>query len=411
MSKYDMIFERLNEKIEKGELTVEEARVINERAFEKFGKAEESVITESAEGEVVQEAGPITDLKKKIGKIKDEKPGEDDSTEKITSFVEKHYDDIEKASKICEKEPEEIKKTEIKFLISILVAFVGVFAAVPLTPAVPLAGIILGVISYLWITFGNIVNCIYLWLRISDDTTTMNDLRKIKRSLVAIKDKTKDKKINAKIKKIIDKISDAKTEMTLKVKKESASGEITLKDALIYCESILTEAEDAYKAAINGNDSVDAAEKKAKGLDAEMGDNPTKETRGNGAGAPDGGEVSRTDKVLGDDDAIDKAARKTDPDSEFGADSSIGKGLNVGGLQPDGGEVARTKLVINADKAVDAAEKKAKGLDAEMGDNPATESMMDRIADTKLRIYESFDEGLISEDDKNAMLACINQYL
>lgn len=61
MTKYDIMFESIQEKVNSGELTIEDAQVLNEIAFEKYGDddTEYDTVTESLDITVIEEAADL----------------------------------------------------------------------------------------------------------------------------------------------------------------------------------------------------------------------------------------------------------------------------------------------------------------------------------------------------------------
>lgn len=413
MNRYDLIFNKLKERVEKGELTAEQAQVINEKAYEKY-KDSSDIYLESDDLMTESLVSPVTKLKKKIEEIKNKKPSENDKSDEITEFIENNEKDLEKAAELCEKEPEEIKKNDIKFLVSIVLSVIAAIGGVGLAVGTgATVGLVIGTVGYLWIYLGSLISIILRYCRINTDRSVIDNLTKIKKALVKSKQNVKDEKTKKKIDKLIEKIDDAETSMNAKFK-VSESANITLEEALVYCESILMEAEDDYQAAVNGNDSVNVSQKKFKGFDYEMGEkNPVPERGLKNGSIYDGGEEDNNKSVLNMDKAIENAEKKfKGEDYEMGDDNPTPDDFKISGLQNDGGEVRRTSAVLNADMAIDKAEKRFKGGDYETGDeNPVKEYTHEDIIEKKLAIYEAYDNGAISESDKDQMITLLDSFI
>lgn len=180
---------------------------------------------------------PLTKFKKKLEEIKDTKPTEASSAKEIMDWVNTHYDDIEKASKLLEKEPSKMKDDELGLLATPAISAAGLLGAGIASVktmdktnngAVVLASMIPGLVVFLLGFIGLCTNQIFKYFRIRRDTRAMKHLTKIKAALQKIDVKKLSKEDAKKVQTIINKINDAETEFYGKIKsiKESVDAEI-----------------------------------------------------------------------------------------------------------------------------------------------------------------------------------------
>lgn len=180
---------------------------------------------------------PLTKFKKKLEEIKETKPTEASSAKEIMDWVNAHYDDIEKASKLLEKEPSKMKDDELGLLATPAISAAGFLGAgiaglktmdKTNNDKAILASMVPGLVVFLLGFIGLATNQIFKYFRIRRDTRSMKHLTKIKAALQKVDVKKLSKEDAKKVQTIINKINDAETEFYGKIKsiKESVDAEI-----------------------------------------------------------------------------------------------------------------------------------------------------------------------------------------
>lgn len=167
---------------------------------------------------------PLKKFKEKIKEIKDQKPKEYAGPSELKEFVDKHYNNIMKASDLLEKEPEDLRNNDLKFLAMFAGSFVGgaaimITGLATLTPTAYIIGFILYVLSFVEaIIYAIIQSC-----RSNTDIKVSDDLVKIRSALKKVNTDKLDDKSKNKISDMIAAIDDAETEISarMKVTKES----------------------------------------------------------------------------------------------------------------------------------------------------------------------------------------------
>ncbi|MBR6907677.1 hypothetical protein IKN40_04170 [bacterium] len=202
-------------------------------------------------------SNPIRKYLKKIEKIKDEKPGESSTPEEVKKFVDDSYDDVIAASKILEKEPDKLTKADIIDLCNILLAYIGICGGTVIAIE---SSVVLGIITAAVGVIAMFLMPIITWIRRNNDVTVVKNLTKIKTSLEKLKDNKKlPADVKKRIEKMIEKISDAETDIYAKIKnvkeskeadsailavyKECAEGKITLEQRESLINAIKTQKE------------------------------------------------------------------------------------------------------------------------------------------------------------------------
>lgn len=178
------------------------------------------LITESQKDEMISIymesfIDPIKNFVAKVKEIKKEKPREYDGPEEVKKFVDKHYDDIIKASEIIEKEPEKLRRNEVTYLITMITSTILSIAVTALLPGFEIAGLVLFMIGdFVAPTVITIIN----YVRQSHDIKVADDLNKISSALKKLNSKKLDKDTQNKISDLITAISDAETEISKRMK-------------------------------------------------------------------------------------------------------------------------------------------------------------------------------------------------
>lgn len=251
MTLYDVVYEALQDRVESGEITLEEAQILNEMAYDRY--MTEGMFSKS----------PLKDTLENLKKIKDAKPDEYSDEEEVKEFVDKHYNDLVKTAELLEKEPEELSKNEKNYLVSLALAIIAFVAG-----AVAGGGVVTVVLmgaSFAWIYIGSIIVAITSSARTNADIDSMKQLTKIKKALKNIKTDKIPESYQKKIKKLIEKINDAETDIYSKLKEvkeaveaEDNCGEIvynhiyeSLQEKVNSGELSLEEAELVNEAAYN----------------------------------------------------------------------------------------------------------------------------------------------------------------
>lgn len=247
MNKYEIIFNTLQKKVDNGELTLEKASEINDLAYEKY-------VTESFF------KNPLKDKLKELEKIKDAKPSEYDDNKEIKKFVDDNYNEIVKASKLLQKEPEELTKNDRKFIVSYAVAFIGYIGGL-VALSVSFVGIPIMVLSLIWIIVSSFINIIIRNSRVDADVQAMHDLSKVKTALKKLNTKKLPDAYKKKVSDLIQKIDDAEVDVYAKFKniKESTYDDIAdyIQESVNNGELTFEEAKDmnitAYEKMVNND--------------------------------------------------------------------------------------------------------------------------------------------------------------
>lgn len=208
-----------------------------------YTEVDDMVVTEGVKS-------PISKIKNDLKRIKEEKPKEYSDNQEIKEFVDKNYDLIDKASKILEKEPAQLRKKEIKDGAIMVLSMLAGFAVMCGTmEAVAATTVIAGAAFYLFTgIIVPLIISITTYIRTNDDKEAYNDLMKIRTSLVKIKDKKNlPDKYKKKILDLLSSIDDAEEEISarMKVHKESVDN-TKLKVYESYTESVISKDECDY---------------------------------------------------------------------------------------------------------------------------------------------------------------------
>ena len=175
-----------------------------------------SVLTEGS-------MNPLKKFVERIRNIRQTKPDEYDGPEEVKKYIDKNGEDLISAARLLEQEPEKLRKSEIKWLIGVVIAWIGAFAGIVAEAAffVPIVGAMLMVVI-------SIIHIVITYARTNADTSVSNDLSKIRSSLKKIDSSKLPEDYKKKISKIVTAIDDAETEISdrIKVQKESVLEEI-----------------------------------------------------------------------------------------------------------------------------------------------------------------------------------------
>lgn len=183
--------------------------------------------------DVVEESklSPLKKFKAKVKAIKNKKPGEDSNGNTIKKFVDDYYEDILKCTELAEEEPEKIREQDIHIMAATAITFISYIASLvaggALAGAAMVGGSVVGasivataatttfVLSIVYTT----VMAVARYFRVTDNKQVLNDLHKIRKSLVKLEEKKGiDEKSQKKIKEILTAIDDAETSNTKRVK-------------------------------------------------------------------------------------------------------------------------------------------------------------------------------------------------
>ena len=182
-----------------------------------FLELQEKIIMESEniENYVMESTDSINKILDKLKKIKKEKPDVYSDSKDVKKFIDDYYDELIKIADILEKEPEKLRKSEIKTLGVTVVGLIGVMI---LPMEAGFAGI--GISLVVWgITVLNLViSSIIQYMRISKDTSAINELSKIRSALKKVNHNKLPDEYRKKILKLINSIDDAETEFSSRMK-------------------------------------------------------------------------------------------------------------------------------------------------------------------------------------------------
>lgn len=180
-------------------------------------------------------SNPIRKFKDKIEEIKEAKPGQSDTPDSVKEFVDKYYDDIVKASKVLEKEPDKLTKSDIIDAIGYVVAYIGGYGVIIAgLSAGTVPAIILSIIGAGLIIVASIVSMVITWVRRNNDVTVVKNLTKIKAALQKLDTKKLPADTKKKVEKLIEKINDAETDIYAKFKNVKESTKVDPEILAIY---------------------------------------------------------------------------------------------------------------------------------------------------------------------------------
>jgi len=222
-TKFSLLYTAINEKVANEDITLAQAEMLKEEAFNKYVLADDEYISEGV-------TAKLKEMKQKLKEIRDKKPKEYDGPEEVKKFIDSHYDDIVKAASTLEKEPEKLRKDDVKGAAVSLLSFLGGNGAA-------LGGIYLygsdkeklgfsvmigGLLSTLIIP---LIWTIVRWSRNNSDIEGINYLSKIRDALKKVDTKKLPEKYRNKMSDMITAIDDAETSIRakLKVAKESTA--------------------------------------------------------------------------------------------------------------------------------------------------------------------------------------------
>lgn len=189
---------------------------------------------------------PLRKHLEKLKEIKDTKPSEYDGPAEIKKYVDKNYADIEKICKILEKEPAEIRKTDITFAVSWVSGFLVYCGSIIAVPFAGAAALTLAVISAIWVYVTPVIWLIISYIKQGNMRDASKDLDKIRRSLIKCKSSDLPKEYEKKVNTLITVIDDAQTEVSSKVRltKESVQARLDVYDSFERGE--ISEADKRY---------------------------------------------------------------------------------------------------------------------------------------------------------------------
>ena len=177
-----------------------------------------SFINESYDIQVINEFA-ISKFIDKLKEIKNSKPDEYTKNDEVKKFVDKYHDDLIEVADILEKEPKNIRKSELKAMAGIAVAFIGDIIIALGASAESIVIMSIGGVGMALGVIATIVGSIIMVIRSTKDTDAANELNKIKTSLKKVlNNKGLEEDTKKKISKIITKINDAETEYSSIIK-------------------------------------------------------------------------------------------------------------------------------------------------------------------------------------------------
>lgn len=169
-------------------------------------------------------SNPLRKSLNKLKEIREAKPKTYSGPEDVKKFVDDHYDEIVKISKIAEKEPKDIRDSEIKTTVGYIVSVLSGIGIMILGAAknsfiLGGVGIIPGILGTLFVSIYPLIKAV----RISNDIKASDELIKVRDALSKLDTKNLPKEYKNKIVDIINAINDADTEISarFRVAKES----------------------------------------------------------------------------------------------------------------------------------------------------------------------------------------------
>lgn len=165
-------------------------------------------------------SNPLGKFVEKLKDIKKKKPSEYDGPAEIQKFVDENYKDIEDATALLEKEPEDLRANQLRYLAGLAIGYVGWIGGAILGAATGAAALGAGimVVSGLFLFIGSIVTTIITYIRTSNDRKAMDDLSKIRDSLAKLDRNKLPAPLKKKVSDIIAKIDDAEIEINARLK-------------------------------------------------------------------------------------------------------------------------------------------------------------------------------------------------
>ena len=168
----------------------------------------------------------------------------------LKKFVDKHYDDIIKVSNLLEKEPDKLRRSDIRYMVTTIVEFIGAMGIyIAGVASAGLVGVIAGLVAMLLTIIHEAIRTILVHARVTNDIKVSDDLAKIRAALKKVNVKKLPKEYAKKISDMITAIDDAETEINSRVKvtnestddirlsiyEKEMNGEITMteRDALL----------------------------------------------------------------------------------------------------------------------------------------------------------------------------------
>lgn len=170
---------------------------------------------------------PLRSHLAKLKEIKDAKPKDYDGPEATKKFVNRYYDDIVKAARILEKEPNELQSNEVKALVGYFLSFIGGYAASGVGALTGSAALVSGGIAamMLGIIFA-IVYSICAYYRQRHDREGADQLAKIRRALKKVDPKKLPEAQRHKLDDCLEAIDDAETAISARIKVANESTSI-----------------------------------------------------------------------------------------------------------------------------------------------------------------------------------------
>lgn len=175
-------------------------------------------------------SNPLRKSLKIIKEIKDAKPKSYNGPIEIKNFIDKYYNEIIKISKMAEKEPKDIRSSDIKIAAGTIVSIVAgfglmmayAFSALEIMPLFYASGIV-AILSIVIDTVYPLIKAV----RINNDIKATDDLSKIRDALNKLDTAKLPEQYKNKIADVVEAINDADTEIStrFKVAKESVINE------------------------------------------------------------------------------------------------------------------------------------------------------------------------------------------
>ena len=213
-------YEKADEMVENGQIDVDKyieiIDYLNEKVDEKEKEKKKQEKKEEREKRV-----PKTRIGflKKITEIKKAKPSEFDGSEEIKKFIDKNYEHIIKASEFIEEEPHRLRRNHILAICATVILIIsGIAWLLSGSAAVSILASNISIILPITGIVNQIIHSLIHYLRSSKDTTIINNLSKIKKSLKKININNLPKSYKKKISLMIANIEDAETDGIERIK-------------------------------------------------------------------------------------------------------------------------------------------------------------------------------------------------
>ena len=381
-------------------------------------------------------ANPVRKFVDTIEKIRKEKPASFDSDDTVKEFVDKHYGDIMNAAAIIEKEPEHLRSIDVRDAIGMALLLIG-WCGTLIAPFTGVGGLILTIVAGILTFVTSIIVSVISYMRYNDDTKVSNDLVKIRSALKKLDTKKFSESHRAKIEKMIVAIDDAETEISTRVKiaKESVMNYNDIKLSIYESfdngeidemekDILLERLEERYNEEDNNEDIT--LEEAMDTISSYLSESTAQVRRGielfNKRDDLEllylkykkSGDKEKCEKIRKEMDKITKQMEAIDPDNiaarAYGSGQLSAKLPHVLKLPgrpamfPRSGCIADGKNISKSNKFRGNSKREPEVK----GKYKNTNGLKESVDELRLDVYESYENGNITEEEKNMFLEYLN---